>query len=58
MRAFVFGVAVTAAVHVFGWDNVQAALGWADARARAAAAELETEAAHMRAARVRAERGQ
>jgi hypothetical protein len=60
MRSFVFGIAVTIAVHLVGWDNVVTVLGWADGAAKETAAAIEEQAAHVRAEinrRERARRG-
>ena len=56
MRGFAFGVLLTIAARLIGWDTITHALGWADDHAKATYSELETQAAHMRAEMNRRER--
>ena len=48
MRGFVFGVAVTIAVRLLGWETITGALGWADDAARATYVQAEEQAARLR----------
>jgi len=49
MRGFVFGIAVTVAVRLLGWETVTGALGWADHAARETYAHAEEQASRVRA---------
>lgn len=50
MRGFVFGVALTIAARLIGWDTITTTLGWADDAAKRAYTEAEVQAAAVRAA--------
>lgn len=49
MKGFAFGVLLTIAVKLVGWDTITLVLGWADDAAKATYGHAETQAAHMRA---------